>query len=663
MADSSPSEPRIRFRDTVAYSLLKIVFAVYFVFAVTITAYHMRLDYNTAKTQIVERLGLVEKAFEDSLATALFDLDSAQLQSIIEGLHEMQTLVGVKLEATNKDIFVPNAAIGIVEGPEDGVALRYDSDGAVQDASQSDRKLIAHSFVLHQPGTEVEIARGTLYSSSDVVFATVQNSFVRLVLSAMAKTGVLWLLFLWASMGRLSRPLRKFTEDVSSVDPNKQNPKPIKLDRRSNKNDELLVLCNAFNQMRTRIGTYITDLLEEKKTADQARSEAEKANAAKSTFLSSMSHELRTPLNAIMGFSQIMEFDDESPLSESQRENLNEITRASQHLLELVSEVLDLAKIEQGRMDLSINNIAVSDVVAESIQFVVPMAIERGIHIDLSLNKQPIALREFLADRRGVQADRVRLRQVLLNLLSNAVKYNIENGHITVDCSFIEDRMKLSVTDTGPGMSQDQLIQLFTPFNRLGKEGSTVEGTGIGLVVARSIIEHMDGKIGFKSALGKGSTFWIELPEHSDLEEPSCGENDLLDLSPTSPVKKPERENDATVLYIEDNPANLRLVQQTLTKMPRIQMLAAEEPFQGLNLAARHNPDLILLDINLPGIDGFEVLDRLRQDEVTRGTTVIGLSANAMQADIDKAHEAGFDDYLTKPVNLHLLQQTVQAAL
>ena len=393
----------------------------------------------------------------------------------------------------------------------------------------------------------------------------------------------------------------------------------------------------------------------------EAREDAENANRAKSQFLSNMSHELRTPMNAIMGFGQLMKIDEEDPLTKAQLENLNEITKASNHLLELINEVLDLAKIEAGRIDLSIEAVVVSEVVTESLQLIMPLAQARGIEICLTRDGIDHTPEQLLQQHNAVRADRIRLKQVFLNLLSNAVKYNTEKGGITISCDCTEDNQtRISVTDTGAGLSQEQQLKLFKAFNRLGAEQSGIEGTGIGLVITKNIVELMGGNIGVESLPGKGSTFWIELPNESLLAG-HIAEVDESKTTDLQSIKKPEYEH--TVLYIEDNPANLRLVSQTLSLMPNIHMWSAHEPLLGLELAMQHKPDLILLDINLPGMDGFEVLRQLRQREGTRDTKVIAISANAMPRDIERGLEADFDDYITKPIDVKVLMQAVEVAL
>lgn len=391
----------------------------------------------------------------------------------------------------------------------------------------------------------------------------------------------------------------------------------------------------------------------------EAKDEAENASRAKSQFLSSMSHELRTPMNAIMGFGQLLTMESESALTDSQQENVNEIVKAGNHLLELINEVLDLSKIEAGRIDLSLEGVALGEVISESIQLITPLANNRGIEIRLTKEGDDLTLEKSMYENNAVRADRIRLRQVLLNLLSNAVKYNNENGKIIIDYQPEKNNQtRISVTDTGDGISLEGQSQLFKAFNRLGVEQNQIEGSGIGLVITKNIIELMGGNIGVDSQPDKGSTFWFELPTAALLPEQENMKKNSEDMS-----KEISLDHEYTVLYIEDNPANLRLVAQLLGRMNNIHMWSAHEPLLGLELAAEHKPDLILLDINLPGMDGHSVLKQLRLREETRDTPIIAISANAMPKDIEKSMEAGFDDYITKPINVEALLQSVNERL
>jgi len=378
-----------------------------------------------------------------------------------------------------------------------------------------------------------------------------------------------------------------------------------------------------------------------------------------------MSHELRTPMNAIMGFGQLLTMEKDPPLTESQHESVEEIIKAGDHLLILINEVLDLSRIESGRIDLSVETVVLGDVMNESLQLISPLAQKRGVEISASRNGVDLSLDELFLQKGSVRADRSRLRQVFLNLLSNAVKYNRKNGRIIIACHYPDNKsddslVRISITDTGSGMTPEQQSQLFQSFNRLGAEQSDIEGTGIGLVITKNIVELMGGNIGVNSQKGKGSTFWVELPGDAMSQEQKIKTGGIKSMPEdvTAVIGKKH-----TVLYIEDNPANLRLVSQLLTRRANIHMWSAHEPLLGLELAEEHKPDLVLLDINLPGMDGFEVLKKLRQRESTRNTPVIAISANAMPKDIEKGLEAGFDDYITKPINIKAMLASVNEAL
>ncbi len=406
--------------------------------------------------------------------------------------------------------------------------------------------------------------------------------------------------------------------------------------------------------------TDITTLVETEQALILAREEAESANHAKSRFLSSMSHELRTPMNAIMGFGQLLRMETEQPLNTSQQENVDEIFKASHHLLNLINEILDLATIESGRVDLSMEPVGLAEVIIESLQLITPLAQRRGIDITLTLNGTAITAEQLSQKNHAVRVDRTRLKQVMLNLLSNAVKYNHENGKIVIDCAIKDQQARVSIMDTGPGLDTADQAQLFKPFTRLGTQQSEVEGAGIGLVITKNLVELMGGTIGLDSEAGKGCCFWAEFPNDilPTLHSEMTAQKDIV-----LPLEMNELIKGHTVLYIEDNPANLRLVKQLLAKKTNIHMWSAPEPRLGLELAAEHKPQIILLDINLPGMNGFEVLQHLRSRAETRETPIIAISANAMPDDIEKGLAAGFDDYITKPIDMKLLLKAIERNL
>lgn len=379
-----------------------------------------------------------------------------------------------------------------------------------------------------------------------------------------------------------------------------------------------------------------------------ARSIAEKANLAKSSFLSSMSHELRSPLNAILGFSQLMESDSPPP-TPSQKESITQILKAGWHLLTLINEILDLAKIESGHIPILCEPVALNEVLLECQSMIAPQAQQYGISM----------IFPRLDDTWVVSADRTRVKQVLINLLSNAIKYNIKQGTVEVSCTANSPGcIRVSIRDTGAGLSPEHLGQLFQSFNRLGQEASETEGTGIGLVVSKRLVELMKGTIGVESKVGEGSVFWFELSANAEPHVPIA----------TADVTSPHSRATSTgrihpLLYVEDNPANMHLVEQILARRPDIHLLTAKNGNSGIEIARLSQPEVILMDINLPDISGIQALKILRDDPLTAHIPVIAVSANAMPLDIKAGIEAGFISYITKPIKVDEFMLAIDAAI
>ena len=396
------------------------------------------------------------------------------------------------------------------------------------------------------------------------------------------------------------------------------------------------------------ICTVSTDITERKHAEDEikaARLEAERANRAKSEFLSRMSHDLRTPLNAVLGFAQLLGAD---ALTDDQHDSVRQIRRGGEHLLDLINEVLDIARIEAGQLSLSPEPVEVREIVGHALALVAPLARQRQISLVTS---------ESALASRSVVADRQRLNQILLNLLSNAVKYNRDGGQVTVGVEQpSEHNLRINVTDTGPGIPPQKLRLLFRPFERLGAESTAIEGTGLGLTLSRGLAEAMGGTIGVVSRLDVGSTFWIELRLANETA-----------VSPVPSAELPTLEAAdgpaATVLYIEDNIANLRLVERVLSRRRAVRLLTAPDGRQGLSRALSERPDVVLLDLHLPDLNGEEVLRQIKAEVSLRATPVIVLSADATPGQVRRLLASGADAYLTKPLNIQEVLAVIDRTL
>lgn len=379
-------------------------------------------------------------------------------------------------------------------------------------------------------------------------------------------------------------------------------------------------------------------------SAEHAQSEADTANQAKSEFLAAMSHELRTPLNAVIGFGQLLEADRPRTMTPDQQEYAQYVVKSGQHLLSLVSEVLDLAGIEAGHLKLSIEPVDAQPLISSVLSTMAPVALKSGIRLAL----------EETNWRPKVQADVQRLRQVLLNLVSNAIKYNSAGGSVSARLVEYDNRVRIEIADTGLGIEESLWSRVFTPFDRLGHDSSAIEGAGIGLALCKQLAEAMNGTIGFKSSAGVGSTFWIDLA--------------LADMASTAPFAEaadalPTSSSEYSLLYVEDNPSNLRLMEHLIATQPNVQMFSAPSGGLGLELAKARKPDVIVLDINLPGMSGFDILRYLKSRPETWNTPVIALTASAMPNDVKRGLAAGFFRYITKPLDVNEFLAAIELAL
>lgn len=401
------------------------------------------------------------------------------------------------------------------------------------------------------------------------------------------------------------------------------------------------------------VSTAIRDVSQAKRREAElvaARAEADVANRAKSDFISRMSHELRTPLNAVIGYAQMLELDRQDTLTETQKEYCGHILSSSNHLLGLVNEVLDLAQIEAGKLHLSLERINVATALTEIEKMMSPIAGRAGVKLTIG----------YPSGVPDIQADDLRLRQVLVNLVSNAIKYNRSGGAVTVSARVMTgNRVRLVVTDSGFGIGEEQKAHLFDPFARSGAEHANIEGIGLGLAISRRLVEAMHGAIGFKSARGKGSTFWVELPVDAAAPVHWAGRIDAT----TRAIAPLATSGDYSILYVDDNLANLRLMERIISTLPDVALLTARSPQLGLDLAVAHRPDVIVLDVNLPGMSGYDIVARLKAMPETCNIPVLALSAAISAGTPQRSLAAGFFRYLTKPIDVKAFLGAIDQAL
>ena len=374
------------------------------------------------------------------------------------------------------------------------------------------------------------------------------------------------------------------------------------------------------------------------------------ASAAKSEFLSSMSHELRTPLNAVLGFAQLLERDRKQPLSDRQQERLKHVLLGGEHLLRLIDDILDLSRIEAGRVAISCEPVVVREVLAEVMATLEPMAAHAQIRLELA--PLPDALTQVLADR-------TRLSQILMNFGSNAIKYGRPNGRALFEVTREQRTARLTVVDDGIGIPRDKHDKLFEPFQRAGQETGPIEGTGIGLVISKRLAGLMQGVVGFTSEAGQGSQFWVEIP----IYEPTSGElpKTVLSFATTSMLATIAARH--KLIYIEDNPSNIAFMRDLLGEFPSVELVTAPTAEIGLPLVRAHQPTVVIMDINLPGMSGLDAVKQLKAWPETRDIPIIGLSAAALLKDTSRAKDAGFYRYLTKPVKVAELLATLAKLL
>ncbi len=401
--------------------------------------------------------------------------------------------------------------------------------------------------------------------------------------------------------------------------------------------DDVFFLQGVANVLAAAIGRRRKD-----EALRVAKEEAELANSAKSSFLSRMSHELRTPLNAILGFGQLLQMD--APTGR-QQECIKHVLTGGQQLLSMIDDVLDISRLELGHGILVPDAVVPRQHIASSIDLIRPLSAPRRVAVELE---------DGPAADRAVLVNRQRLNQILLNLLTNAVKYNQPGGRVTVSCRVMPAaRLRIAVTDDGPGIAPENFGRLFVPFDRLGAERTDVPGTGLGLALCKNLVEAQGGQIGVESTLGAGSTFWIQLPLAPPAPAASMAPVEKPPLPSLPPVLRVPRKRTRTILYVEDNLSNLRLIERLLQRRPGVRLLTAALGREGLELARRRHPDLVLLDSHLPDLSGLEMLAALQADPATRPIPVVVVSADALPDSIEALRKAGAREYLTKPLDVH----------
>jgi len=456
-----------------------------------------------------------------------------------------------------------------------------------------------------------------------------------LIVTALIFSGGMMALLQKTVIGRLSR----LSHDVNSI----HSHGVYNSNLRYEGNDEISSLTKNINTMLIKIKESLEDM-------ESQKEKAEKANQAKSEFLSRMSHELRTPLNGILGFAQLLDLESRPINPEHLDAYTKQILSSGQYLLTLINDLLDLASIEENKLELSIGTIHLDNIIHECLDSMMPLALERNITLAYTTKVNCTA-----------EGDALRLKQILLNLISNAIKYNHEGGDVDVTIKQTgEGTGRIIVTDSGPGISKQDQNDLFKPFSRLYLNTYATQGTGIGLTISKKLVEMMGGTIGVESKPGKGSAFWVELALNSQEEKACCEINNTIEITDNDEIST---EQTHTILYVEDNPSHIELIKNVLKSTQNNRLLTAHTPQLGLELALAHKPDLIILDINLPGMDGYEMLSKLKKIESLRDTAVIALSANAMPREIEKGLRAGFLHYLIKPLEIKLFKKVLNELL
>ncbi len=600
------------------------------------------------------------KALKESLKNEIKLLSKVIAQNSVVSIEfEDQNLANETLSSLEVDARVISAAI-------------YNSEGQLF-ASYPANKITADSSIEPKPREQINITKNTMDIFYPIEFkkrrigtiyisASLKQLTQRLNEYLLISVGVLFFSFLLGIylsskiQKLITAPIEKLKEVALQ---SQQLPRLEKLDQLRT-GDEIGDFAGAFKNMLVKLKSAEDELksdsdklelLVKRRTHELEieKSNAEKANQAKTDFLSQMSHELRTPLNAILGFSQLLELDSEKTIGPTQIKNIQHITHAGEHLLCLINEILDLSRIESGQLETANEPIDVNQVLREACQMIQPLADKSGITLNYS---------ETENSNLYVLGDFIRVKQVLTNILSNAVKYNKTNGRIDLQLKSEQNHVTFIIRDTGSGIPSEQINKIFEPFYRLEEHQNRIQGTGIGLPISKRLVNNMGGEIYLESQLNVGSTFFIKL-NRCNLPEKS----DTLEKQKISVPKEPAPSQDQSILYIEDNPINTDLVKNILSQYFSLSFYSAQGAQEGIDLAVKHKPDIVLMDIQMPGMDGFEAFKILQNSQETKAIPVIALSANAMETSIQKAMKMGFHSYITKPLDIPIFLKTIRNLL